>query len=111
MTPAHGSPVTLRTVLPHASRLERPASLIMADRLGGVGQRDVVELEVLPRRDVALAQRRVPLRDVGEGVHLVGGDAAEGKLHPDHLHVGLALPVDALLEPEADELVLARSRR
>ena len=29
MTPAHGSPVTLRTVLPQASRLESPASPIM----------------------------------------------------------------------------------
>ena len=28
-TPAHGSPVTLRTVLPHASRLESPVSPIM----------------------------------------------------------------------------------
>ena len=27
--PAHGSPVTLRTVLPHASRLERPESEII----------------------------------------------------------------------------------
>ena len=29
-----------------------------------------------------------------------------GKLHADHLHVGLALAVDALLEAEADELLL-----
>ena len=29
-----------------------------------------------------------------------------GKLHADHLHVGLALAVDALLQAEADELLL-----
>jgi hypothetical protein len=55
---------------------------------------------------VALVQRRVLLDHAGEGLHLLRGDAAEGKLDPDHLHVGLALSIDALLEPEADELVL-----
>ena len=39
-------------------------------------------------------------------VHLLGRDAAHRQLHADHLHVGLALAVDALLEPEADELLL-----
>ena len=68
----------------------------------------MVELEVLARRDVALAQRRVLLGEVGEGLHLLRRDAAEGKLHADHLDVGLALAVDALLQPEADELVLGR---
>ena len=55
--------------------------------------------------------RCVLLDHVGEGVHLVGGDAAEGQLDADHLHVGLALAIDALLEPEADELVLRESGR
>ena len=32
--------------------------------------------------------------------------AAEGQLHADHLHVRLALSVDALAEAELDELVL-----
>ena len=49
-------------------------------------------------------QGRVLLGEVGERVHLLGRDAAEGQLHADHLDVGLALAVDALLEPEADEL-------
>ena len=40
-------------------------------------QRDVVDLDVLARRDVALVQRRVLLDDVGEGVHLLRRDAAE----------------------------------
>ena len=40
-----------------------------------------------------------------ERIHLLGRDAAEGQLHADHLHVGLALTVDALLEAELDEFV------
>src|SRR6185295_16512390 len=70
-----------------------------------VAQRHVMDLDVLPGGDVPLAQRRVLLDDAGEGLHLLGGDAAEGQLHAGHLHVGLALAVDALLEAEADELV------
>ncbi len=66
----------------------------------------MVELVVLARGDVALAQRRVLLGDDREGLELVRGDGAEGELHADHLAVGLALAVDALLQPEADELVL-----
>jgi hypothetical protein len=80
----------------------------LTDELLRVGQRDVVDLDVLARRDVALAERGVGLDRVGEGLHLLGVDAAERQLDPDHLHVGLALPVDALLEAEADELVLGR---
>ena len=78
----------------------------LADRGGGVGQRDVVQLDVLARRDVPLVQRHVLLDDLGEGVELVGRDAAPRELHADHLHVGLTLPVDALLEAELDELRL-----
>ena len=55
-----------------------------------------------------LFERRVLLDDAGEGLHLLGRDAAEGKLDPDHLDVGLALAVDALFEAEADELVLVQ---
>ena len=80
----------------------------LPDRLGGVPQRDVVELDVLARGDVALVERRVLLHHVGEGLHLLRRDAAERQLHPDHLDVGLALAVDALLQAEADELVLGR---
>ena len=105
-TPAQGSPVTLRIVLPQPSREERPASADLPDELGRVRQGDVVDLDVLAGGDVALVERRELLDRVGEGLHLLGADAAEGELHPDHLHVGLALAVDALLEPEADELLL-----
>ena len=54
------------------------------------------------------AQRSTTL---GERVHLVRRDAAERELDPDHLDVGLALAVHALLEAEADELVLRRLPR
>ena len=76
------------------------------DELGRVGQRHVVDLDVLAGGDVALAQRRPALDRLGEGVHLLGGHAAERQLDADHLDVRLALAVDALLEAEADELVL-----
>ncbi len=77
----------------------------LADQRLHVAQRHVVDLDVLAGGDVALVERRVALDHVGEHLHLLRGDAAEGQLHPDHLDVGLALPVDALLEAEADELV------
>ncbi len=38
---------------------------------------------------------------------LLGVDATHRQLHSDHLHVGLALAVDALLEAEPDEVLLA----
>src|SRR3954452_15346397 len=78
----------------------------LPDELGGVRERNVVDLDVLAGGDVALVERRELLDRVGEGLHLLGADAAVGKLHADHLDVGLALAVDALLEAEADELLL-----
>ena len=78
----------------------------LADQRGGVTQRDVVELDVLARGDVRLVHRRVALGHVGEGLPLLGRDAAHGQLDPDHLHVGLALAVDPLAQPEGDVLVL-----
>ena len=64
-----------------------------------------MQLDVLARGDVALLQRGKPFGNLGEGVQLIGRNAAERQLHADHLHVGLPLPVDALLEPESDELL------
>ena len=77
-----------------------------ADELGGVRERDVVDLDVLPGRDVPLVERRPLLDRIGEGFHLLRGHAAHRQLHADHLDVGLALAVDALLKAEADELLL-----
>ena len=80
----------------------------LADQLRHVAQRDVVDLDVLARRDVGLVERRPPLDHVGERLHLLRRDAAPRELDAAHLDVGLALAVDALLEAEADELVLGR---
>ena len=68
-------------------------------------QRHVVILHVLARGDVALLERGEPLGHFGEGVELIGRDAAERQLDADHLDVGLALPVDPLLQPKAGEQV------
>jgi hypothetical protein len=57
---------------------------------------------------VALVERRPLFDHIAEGVHLLGGDATERQLHADHLDVGLALAVDALFQPEADELVFGQ---
>src|SRR5204863_9371458 len=54
---------------------------------------------------VALVERRVLLDDARERLHLLRRDTAERQLDPQHLNVGLALAVDALFQPEADELV------
>jgi hypothetical protein len=84
----------------------QPGLADLADELSGVRERDVMDLDVLPGGDVALVQGSELLDRVGERLHLLGADAAEGELHADHLHVRLALAVDALLEAEADELLL-----
>src|SRR5215212_289348 len=65
-----------------------------------------MDLDVLAGGDVPLLERRVLLDHVSEHVHLLGCDAAHRQLDAAHLDVRLALAVDALLEPEADELVL-----
>src|SRR3954452_19311700 len=68
----------------------------------------MVHLDVLAGRDVALVERHVALDDVRERLHLLGRDPAERQLDAHHLHAGLALAVHALLQAEADELVLRR---
>src|SRR5215218_3220271 len=88
-----------------AGREVRVAQL--ADRLGGVVERHVVHLDILPGGDVALDERCVLLDHVREGLHLLRSDAPEGELRADHLNVRLALAVDALPEAEGDERVLS----
>lgn len=71
-----------------------------------LGETEVVELHVLAGGDVALAERREAFRDLREALELLRGDAAEGEFHAHHLTSRLALAVDALLQAEADELLL-----
>ena len=78
----------------------------LTHQLGHVRERDVMHLDVLAGRDVTLAQRYVLVDHACERVELVGGDAAHRQLHADHLDVGLALAVNALLEAELDEVLL-----
>ena len=47
--------------------------------------------------------RRIGLRYIGDGAHLLGIQASEGDLNPHHLHAGLALTIDAVLEAEGAE--------
>ena len=56
-----------------------------------------VELHVLAGRQVT-DPRRVPLGDVRQAVQLAAGQRPARDLDPDHLHAGLALPVDTLSE-------------
>ena len=58
---------------------------------------------------MALLERRALLHHLAEHLHLLRRDPAEGELHADHLHVGLALAVDALFEPEADIPIVGAS--
>ena len=64
-TPASAQAVTLRTVLPHASRVVSPTSSSLRHGLGDARELHEVELHVLPRGHVAEAAR-VFVGDVGE---------------------------------------------
>jgi hypothetical protein len=66
----------------------------------------MVQLDVLAGGDMPFSHRHPALDDVGEGVELVRRDTAEGQLDANHLHVGLALAVDALFEAEGDEVAV-----
>ena len=68
-------------------------------------QLDEVQLDVLPRRDVAEAAR-VAFGDVGHRVELIAGQDALRNLDPHHLRVaGLPLPVGAAQQAKRAPLV------
>ena len=80
----------------------------LSQEVGDPLQLDVVELEVLPGGDVTPAPA-VLVGDVGQHVELARGELARRCLDPDHL-VGpaLALPVNAVAEPEDTKGVLGQ---
>ena len=95
----------LRTELPHASRVVRPGVGQPPHRRLDVVQLHEMELDVLPRRDVAEAAR-VPLRHVGERVELLGGRACPaGSSRAASGVVGLPLAVGAAHEAERAPVV------
>ena len=95
----------LRTELPHASRVVRPASARRRIAGSDVVQRHEVELHVLPRGDVP-EPARVTLGDVRERVELCRVEDALRDLDAQHLRVGvLPLTVGAAQQPELPPFV------
>jgi hypothetical protein len=66
---------------------------------------DPVELQVLPRGEVAVAPVERPA-DPGEAAHLARGEGAVGNGDPQH--VGVELQIDAVHQPERLELLLGQ---
>src|SRR4029077_10192351 len=80
----------------------------LADQRLHVAQRDVVDLDVLAGRYMALVERGVLLDHAGDSLLLLRDAPAEATLRAAHLLAGLARAVDALLEAKADELLFSQ---
>ncbi len=74
-------------------------------RIGQVGQLDPVELDVLPRREVAVAAV-IFARDMRQHAHLRRRQRAVG--NGDAQHVGMQLQIDAVHQAQRLELVLGQ---
>jgi hypothetical protein len=61
-----------------------------------------VELDILPRRDVADASR-VGVSQPRKAPQLIRRQPSKGDLDPDHLNAGLTLAIDAMLEAKRFE--------
>ena len=98
--PAKGQPVMLRTVWAQASRVVRPAAPMM--RMTSAASSRLTKWNWKFSRVVMWPRWRPEYfsRDLGQGVHLVGGDAAVGQLDAHHLVVFLALAVGAARQAE-----------
>ena len=75
----------------------------IGQRVGQVGELDPVELDVLPRGEMAVAAVVAP-RHMGELAQLLRRQRAVG--NGDAEHVGVQLQIDAVLQPQHLELVL-----
>ena len=78
--------------------------------LGEIGQRirqfgelDPVELDVLPRGEMAIAAIVAP-RDMRQPPQLLRRQRSVGNRHPEH--IGVQLQIDAVLQPQHLEFVL-----
>ena len=70
-----------------------------------VGERNIVDLEVLARRDVGNTILRKTLDHIGSAAQLSGQETPSRHLDADHVHAFLPLPVDAHLQTHGGELV------
>ena len=77
----------------------------LGENVGRVLQRRPVELEVLPRGEMAVAAI-VLARDFGELAHLARVQRAVG--HGDAQHVGMELQIEAVHQPMRPELLLGQ---
>ena len=75
----------------------------IGQRIRQIGELDPVELDVLPRGEMAVAAVVSP-RDMGEPAQLLRRQRAVG--NRDAEHVGVQLQIDAVLQPQHLEFVL-----
>ena len=73
-----------------------------------LGELDPVELNVLPRGEMAIATV-IAARHIGELAHLIGGERAIRDGDPQH--VGMQLQIDAVHQPQRLELILIELAR
>ena len=75
----------------------------IGERIGQLGELDPVELDVLPRGEVAVTAVIAP-RDMRERTQLLCRQRSVGDRHAEH--IGVQLQIDAVLQPQHLEFVL-----
>ena len=107
-TPAHWSVVMLRTQLPLVCMPCMPTLARVRHRVRQFFELDPVVLNVLPRREMAVAAI-VTARHVREHPHLFGRQRAVGNRGAQH--VGVKLKIHAVHQPQRLEFVLGQFAR
>ena len=100
--------MTLRTQLPLVCMPCRPAFARSAITSGRSDELDPVELEILPRGEMAVVAVVAP-RDMRERAQLIRRQRAVG--NGDAQHIGMKLQIDAVHQPQRLELVLGQFAR
>ena len=103
--PAQWSAVTLRMQLPEVWMACISTSASVARMSARVLELDPVELDVLPRGEMAVAAV-ILLGDLGELAHLPRRQRAIG--NGDAQHIGVELQIEAVHQPQRPELVLGQ---